>query len=217
MKEEKSDVRPESLSGEESPGDRFEISRRGFLKGLGGTAVAAAVFPKAAVSQEGTLRGVSVGSVTLRVNGQTHVIPRVEARTTLLDVLRNRLDLTGAKPICERASCGGCTVLLDGKAVYSCSILAMDAEGREITTVEGLASNGRLHPVQEAFVEHDALQCGFCTPGFVVAAVAFLQENPNPTLEEVKQGVSGNLCRCGTYTRIFEAVLAAAEKMRKGA
>lgn len=200
--------------------EKTTLSRRTFLKGVGGASVVASVLPSvrptAGRTQE-NVQGVSIGTVTLKVNGTVHTLNRVEARTTLLDVLRNRLGLTGTKPVCLRASCGGCTVHLDGKAVYSCSILAMDVQGQEITTVEGLAHGDHLHPVQQAFIEHDALMCGFCTPGFIMAVAALLNENRNPTLEDVKRAVSGNICRCGTYTRIFEAALSAAERMRKGA
>jgi aerobic-type carbon monoxide dehydrogenase small subunit (CoxS/CutS family) len=125
-----------------------------------------------------------------------------------------RLDLTGSKQICDRGECGGCTVLMDGKTVYSCMVLAIDAQNKEIITVEGLAEGDELHPIQEAFIEHDALQCGFCTPGFVMSAKALLDENSNPTLEEIKRGLAGNLCRCGAYPRIFEAVQTAANRMR---
>jgi len=202
------------------PSGTPSVSRRTFLKGIGGASVAATVIPTIRPTKsraQEAIKGVSVGSVTLRVNGATHTLTRVEARTTLLDALRSRLGLTGAKPVCLRASCGGCTVLLDGKAVYSCSILAMDAQGQEITTVEGLAKGDQLHPVQQAFIEHDALMCGFCTPGFIMSVTALLNENRNPTLDDVKRAVSGNICRCGTYTRIFEAALTAARRMREGA
>jgi aerobic-type carbon monoxide dehydrogenase small subunit (CoxS/CutS family) len=130
---------------------------------------------------------------------------------TLLRALRNHLDLTGAKEVCDRGACGGCTVMLDGKPIASCLMLAADAVGHEITSVEGLGSPETMSAVQAAFVEADALQCGFCTPGFVVASTALLAANPSPTLEQVKEGLSGNLCRCGTYPRVFEAVLAAAK------
>jgi len=132
-----------------------------------------------------------------------------------IDANGERIDLTGTKQVCDRGECGGCTVLMDGKAVYSCMILALDAQGKEITTIESLADGDKLHPIQEAFVEHDALQCGFCTPGFVMSAKALLDENPDPTLEEIKHGLAGNLCRCGAYPRIFEAVQTAAKRMRK--
>jgi xanthine dehydrogenase YagT iron-sulfur-binding subunit len=132
----------------------------------------------------------------------------VHARTgqTLLEVLRDRLDMTGTKLVCDRGSCGACTVILDGQPVNACLTLAVDAHASVVETVEGLAQDGRLHPVQQAFIEEDALQCGFCTPGFVVSGTALLAKNPNPTLDEIKDGLAGNLCRCGTYSRIFEAV-----------
>jgi xanthine dehydrogenase YagT iron-sulfur-binding subunit len=138
----------------------------------------------------------------------------VEPRVTLLRALRNHLELTGAKEVCDRGACGACTVLVDGDPVCSCLMLAADAVGREITTVEGLGSPEKMSPVQQAFVECDALQCGFCTPGFVVASTALLRKNPAPTLDQIQQGLSGNLCRCGTYGRVFEAVQKAAG--RKG-
>jgi aerobic-type carbon monoxide dehydrogenase small subunit (CoxS/CutS family) len=152
-------------------------------------------------------------ALTLRVNGQPRTL-NVEPRVTLLRALRNHLDLTGAKEICDRGGCGGCTVLVDGRPVLSCLMLAVDAVGREVTTVEGLGDPERLSPVQAAFVECDALQCGFCTPGLVVSATALLRANPDPTLEQVKDGLSGNLCRCGTYPRVFEAVQKAARAGR---
>lgn len=211
------DSRPQNPS---ESSKKTPLSRRTFLKGIGGASVVASVLPSVrptAGLAHDTIKGVSMGTVTLKVNGTVHTLSRVEARTTLLDVLRYRLGLTGTKPVCLRASCGGCTIHLDGKAVYSCSILAMDAQGQEITTIEGLAHGDHLHPVQQAFIEHDALMCGFCTPGFIMSVAALLNENRNPTLEDVKRAVSGNICRCGTYTRIFEAALTAAERMRKGA
>ena len=153
--------------------------------------------------------------VTLRVNGKVHKL-KLEPRVTLLEALRNDLDLTGAKKVCDRATCGSCTVFVDKKPVYSCTMLAIEAQGHAITTIEGLGSPEKLTPVMEAFVEHDAQQCGFCTPGFVMACTAFLEKHPNPTLEEVEKGLGGNLCRCGTYAGIREAVLAAAKTMKGG-
>jgi aerobic-type carbon monoxide dehydrogenase small subunit (CoxS/CutS family) len=220
----KEDAKKPAQRAPETPDDRRpeRVSRRSFIRGVGGGAVTASVLPTlqrapTAHAQPAAPKGVSVGPVSLRVNGKTHHLPRVEARTTLLDVLRNHLELTGAKPVCERASCGACTVLMDGKPVYSCAILAMDAQGHDITTVEGLAEGDRLHPVQAAFVEHDALMCGFCTPGFVLSVAALLQANQNPALEDVKHALAGNICRCGTYTRVFEAAMTAAKRMRGGA
>ena len=200
------------------------ISRRNFLKGVGTGTVAATVAPSVLIGNEKTAdaqMGDAVASTTiqLNINEKSYQI-EVEARTTLLTVLRdgmdtggNNIDLTGAKLICDRGECGGCTVMVDGKSVYACMMLAMDAQGKQITTVEGLADGDDLHPVQEAFIQHDALMCGFCTPGFVVSSAALLNENAKPTLEEIKVGLSGNTCRCGTYPFIFDAVKTASQKM----
>jgi xanthine dehydrogenase YagT iron-sulfur-binding subunit len=136
----------------------------------------------------------------------------LEPRVTLLDALRDQFELTGAKRVCDRAECGACTVLMDGKPVYSCSVLAIEAQRKPITTVEGLMRDGKLHPVQQAFVENDASQCGFCTPGFVVACKSFLDKNPNPTPEDIRHGLNGNLCRCGTYDGIRKAIAQVAQK-----
>jgi len=155
-------------------------------------------------------------TVTLKVNGKVYKL-QLEPRVTLLDALRNHLNLTGTKKVCNRGECGACTVLMDGKPVYSCMMLAVDAEGHDIVTIEGLAKDGKLHPVQEAFVEHDALQCGFCTPGFIMAAVGFLNQNKAPSPEDVRKALAGNICRCGVYPRILAAVLDAAKRMRSGA
>ncbi len=151
-------------------------------------------------------------AVTLEVNGCKQVV-EVEPRRTLLDALRIDLGLTGAKLVCNMGNCGACTVLIDGVAVYSCLTLAIECAGKSITTIEGLSQDGNLHPLQQAFVAHDALQCGFCTPGQVLAAYALLQRQPHPTEDEVIAGMAGNLCRCGAYRGIVEAVLTAAENM----
>ena len=200
------------------------ISRRNFLKGVGTGTVAATVAPSVLIGNEKTAdaqMGDAVASTTIQLNiNEKSYQVEVEARTTLLTVLRdgmdtggNNIDLTGAKLICDRGECGGCTVMVDGKSVYACMMLVMDAQGKQITTVEGLADGDDLHPVQEAFIQHDALMCGFCTPGFVVSSAALLNENAKPTLEEIKVGLSGNTCRCGTYPFIFDAVKTASQKM----
>jgi xanthine dehydrogenase YagT iron-sulfur-binding subunit len=203
------------------------VSRRDFLKGLGGGLAATAAVatgatavqaleappPQATVPPARGKRLKGVVRVTLNINGEAHSAD-VEPRTTLLNTLRDHLDLTGAKKVCDRGSCGACTVLADGKAIYSCSMLAVDAQGKKITTVEGLGTPEQMSPVQEAFVEKDALMCGFCTPGFVVTCTGLLKKNPNPTLEQVKEACAGNVCRCGTYPHVFEAALDAAKKMR---
>ena len=187
------------------------FSRRSFLKSAGVSAAATTlVGAGASVEAAPTALGPDAVTLNLKVNGAVRSVT-VEPRVTLLDALRNQLDLTGAKPVCERGGCGACTVLLDGAPIVSCLLLAADAEGHEITTVEGLGTPDAMSPVQAAFVEADALQCGFCTPGFVVASTALLRKNPNPSLEDVKDGLAGNICRCGTYSRVFEAVQKAAK------
>ncbi len=200
------------------------ISRRNFLKGVGTGTVAATVAPAILVgdvkiAEAQTDEAISTAKIQLNINEKLYQI-EVEARTTLLTVLRDgidtsgdNVDLTGAKLICDRGECGGCTVLVDGKSVYACMMLAMDAQGKQITTVEGIANGDNLHPVQEAFIKHDAMMCGFCTPGFIVSSVALLNDNKKPTLTEIKEGLSGNTCRCGTYPFIFDAVETASEKI----
>lgn len=195
------------------------MSRRSFLKGMGvGAATSTAlatglVKPRAGKAAVPPLvEGLSYVPVELKINGRRYALT-IEARRTLADVLRTELNLTGTKIGCDRAECGACTVIVDGRAMYGCSLLAVNVQGREIETIEGLAKNGRLHPLQEAFIEYDAYQCGFCTPGQILAGKAFLDKKKSPTLAEVKQALSGNICRCGAYHHIFEAVLAAAKKL----
>ncbi len=151
--------------------------------------------------------------ITLKVNGQPREIA-VEPRWTLLETVREPLRLTGAKEGCGTGDCGACSMLVDGRLVTSCLMLAVQADGREVTTIEGLATNGSLHPVQAAFVEKGGVQCGFCTPGMIMAAASLLQRNPSPTLDDVREGLAGNLCRCTGYAKIYESVLAAAETNR---
>jgi len=145
--------------------------------------------------------------IELKVNGESYETA-VDPHRTLLEVLRENLGLTGAKEGCDLGACGACTVLIDGKAVLSCLTLAVDSQKKEITTIEGLAREGKLHPLQQNFVNHGAIQCGFCTPGMILSAKAMLDKNPKPTEEEVKRGISGNLCRCTGYTKIIEAIMA---------
>ena len=193
-------------------------SRRKFLKGVGIAGAGAAVVDKlwieAEADEQASAPKVISGNVriTLDVNGQKRSVD-VEPRTTLLNTLRNRLEpgITGPKLVCDAGTCGACTVLLDGKPAYSCLVLAVDAVNKKITTVEGLGTPDKLSPVQAAFVEKDALMCGFCTPGFVTTISAYLKTNPNPSLAEVRDACKGNFCRCGTYPRVFEAALAAAK------
>ncbi len=218
------DEREKEPAGREA---RHDPSRRRFLKGVGIAGAGAALVEQLArgagaeeaeaAANTGARPVAGTLSVTLDVNGQKRQV-QVEPRTTLLSALRTRLDppLTGAKLVCDMGTCGACTVLLDGRNVYSCLVLAVDAAGRKVTTVEGLGTPESLNPVQAAFVEHDALMCGFCTPGFVATISAYLKKNPNPTLAELREACKGNFCRCGTYPRVFEAALAAAKKQVTG-
>ncbi|MEC9477116.1 MAG: (2Fe-2S)-binding protein [Planctomycetota bacterium] len=187
------------------------VSRRTFLKGAGAVAaVGVAHIPATAVAHVGKDADADVlgpGPVSIRLSvNQTELEVKAPPSTTLLDLLRDHHGLTGAKRVCDRGSCGACTVLLDGRVVDSCSMLAIDAVGREITTVEGIGTPENLSDLQQAFVEKDALQCGFCTPGMVVSCTALLAENPKPSRDQIRQGIAGNICRCGTYQNIIEAV-----------
>ncbi len=192
------------------------FSRRGFLQGSGVAGSALTLLEQEAQAQSVTA-GQPVGPaevpVTLNVNGKDLKVS-VEPRETLLDTLRSKLDLTGAKRVCDRGTCGACTVIVNSRVVYACSVLAIDAQGKKIETIENLTAGSKPHPVIPAFVEHDAQQCGYCTPGFVMAAKGFLDRNPNPTYEEVKEGLGGNLCRCGTYVGVRQAVLTAAKGLK---
>ena len=189
--------------------EQTSFSRRSFLKSAGVSAAATTIVGAGERAEAApSVLGPDAVTLSLKVNGAARAVT-VEPRVTLLDALRNELDLTGAKPVCERGGCGACTVLLDGAPIASCLMLAADAEGHEITTVEGIGTPEKMSPLQAAFVEKDALQCGFCTPGFVVAGTALLAKIPHPTLDQIKAGLAGNICRCGTYGRIFEAVQAA--------
>ena len=153
--------------------------------------------------------------VKFMVNGRSYEIP-IEPHMTLVEVLRDKLDITGTKISCGAGECGACTVLIDGKPTLSCLTLAMTAREKNILTIEGLAEGSKLHPIQRAFIDHGAIQCGFCTPGMILATKALLDENPNPTREEVKRALAGNLCRCTGYVKIVDAVLAAVDEMKKG-
>jgi xanthine dehydrogenase YagT iron-sulfur-binding subunit len=196
------------------------LSRRDFLKISGVSAAVPLVSKASALAEAPAVPELGPGKVpvTLNVNGKK-LSAQLEPRVTLLDALRDQFELTGAKRVCDRGTCGACTVLMDGKTVYSCSVLAIDAQAAQIVTVEGLGQPGKLDPVQQAFVDNDAQQCGFCTPGFVVAMKALLTQHPNPTSEQIKHGLGGNFCRCGTYAGIRAAVAQAAGKTKatKGA
>jgi len=198
------------------PGPIGAFSRRSFLKGASVAAVAGSLQAEPRANAGGVLYRAGNHSIVLRINGTDHPVS-VEPRTTLLDALRDLLDLTGAKKACDRGACGACTVIVDGASVNSCMMLALDAEGAAITTIEGLSDAEQLHPLQEAFIECDALQCGFCTPGMVMAGVACLNKYPQPTDDQIRHEMTGNLCRCGTYGRVSEAIHRAAAAARKGA
>ncbi len=191
------------------------FSRRAFLKGIGVGALTSAARPFRAFAQgaqgaDSRSLGPDAVEITLDINGAPTSL-KVEPRVTLLDALRNRLDKTGSKLVCDRGTCGACSVLLDGRPVYGCMVLAVDAVGKKITTIEGLGTPEQPDPVQRAFVECDALMCGFCTPGFVVAGRALLNNNPKPSREQIVRGLSGNLCRCGTYPHIIDAIQKASQ------
>jgi xanthine dehydrogenase YagT iron-sulfur-binding subunit len=188
--------------------DEPGFSRRSFLKTVGAGGVAAGVLGQAPLDAQQDVRAAGPGAVPiqLNINGRVHKL-ELEPRVTLLDALRTRLDITGAKRVCDRGSCGACTVLVDGKSIYACSTLAIEVQGRRIRTVESLAEGTVLHPVQQAFCDRDGLMCGFCTPGFVVATAALLEQNPKPTAEQARKALDGNICRCGTYARVLEAAL----------
>src|SRR5262245_14991251 len=185
------------------------VSRRDFLKSatVGGLVTAVAGMAETEAQAQAP-RAVGPGEVPVQllVNGK-RIDLQIEPRVTLLDALRMRADLTGNKRGCDRGACGACTMIVDGRTVYACSTLAIEVQGKKIRTVDGLASaNGQLHPVQQAFCDKDALMCGFCTPGFIMASVGVLEKHPNATPEQIKKGLDGNICRCGTFSRIFEAV-----------
>ncbi|PYX21689.1 MAG: hypothetical protein DMG82_17345 [Acidobacteria bacterium] len=194
--------------------ERSGVSRRDFLK-ISTIAAAVPVVsgPKMvlAAGEQVPVRGPGKVPMTFNVNGKAYKAS-LEPRVTLLDALRDSLDITGAKRVCDKAECGACTVLLDDKPVYACSMLAIEGQGKKITTVEALMENGKLHPIQQAFVDNDASQCGFCTPGFVVACKAMLDKHPDPTPDDLLHELSGNICRCGTYAGIRGAIAQAARK-----
>jgi xanthine dehydrogenase YagT iron-sulfur-binding subunit len=201
---------------EEPMEERSGVSRRDFLKiSTIAAAVPVVTGPKMvmAAGEQVPVHGPGKVPMTFNVNGKTYKAS-LEPRVTLLDALRDSLDITGAKRVCDKAECGACTVLLDDKPVYACSMLAIEAQGKRITTVEALMENGKLHPIQQAFVDNDASQCGFCTPGFIVACKAMLDKHPDPTPGDLLHELSGNICRCGTYAGIRGAV---AQATRKGA
>lgn len=196
------------------------LSRRGFLKGVSSGLVGSAALTDGLLGQSATggapkaaIRGqdIETAVVSMTVNGKKYTA-EVETRLTLLDLLREKFELTGTKSVCRMGECGACTVILNGRTVYACMMLAVEADGARIETIEGLAKDGKLHPVQEGFIKHDAYQCGFCTPGFEMSLKDLLDKNPNPSLEQIKHGLSGNVCRCGAYPHIFDVAVELAGK-----
>lgn len=211
---------PNRATHAEASASTPSVSRRSFLQGAGVSAIGTTMLEvgEAATRELASGRVDAIGpgpdSLLLDINGEQHAV-QVDPATTLVDVLRDELGLTGTKIGCDRGACSACTVWVDGEVFASCMTLAYDVRGKKITTIEGLAHGDTLHPVQQAFVEHDALQCGFCTPGMIMSCARLVEANPACTLEDVRHAISGHLCRCGTYPNIFKATLAAASRIRE--
>lgn len=215
-RKEDSPFRTSGNVSRETPEENSGVSRRDFLKISSISAAAVPLVGTKVVQAAGApvkIHGPAKTPVELTVDGKKSKL-LIEPRVTLLDALRDQLEITGAKRVCDRGECGACTVLMDGKTVYACMVLAIEAQGKEITTVASLMQGEELHPIQKAFIENDASQCGFCTPGFVVAAKAMLDKHPEPTAEDIRRELSGNFCRCGTYHGIQLAIM---QMARKGA
>jgi xanthine dehydrogenase YagT iron-sulfur-binding subunit len=205
MQDDDSGKPPEETSG---------VSRRDFLRISSISAAAVPLLGTKIVHAAGEpvkIYGPGKVPIELSINGRKHNL-QLEPRVTLLDAMRDELEITGAKRVCDRAECGACTVIIDGKSVYACAVLAIEAQGKEITTIESLTQGESLHPIQQAFVENDASQCGFCTPGFVMALKAYTDAHPHATPAEIRRGLSGNLCRCGTYHGMQLAIAQIAQK-----
>jgi len=204
-------------------GPKTTFSRRGFLKGAGVTAATTVIESANALAREAKdalhndrAVGPDALPVKLHINGHEYTVT-IEPRYTLAETLRDNLGLTGTKVVCDRGSCSACTVWIDKTPSLACMTLAIDVVGRQVTTIEGLSHGDTMHQVQAAFVKHDAMQCGFCTPGMVMSCAALLDRNPNPNLDDVKHAVSGNLCRCGAYPKVFAATLDVAHQRRQTA
>ena len=204
-----------STAGEEQESGKLRVSRRSFLKGVGvstaAAAIGSAVVPEVEAETAALVKGVREATIVTEINGKKYRLA-VKSHWTLLDLLRREIGLTGTKKTCDRSSCGACTVIMDGKAVYACSQLAIAADHRKITTIEALSEGDTLHPIQAAFVREDAYQCGFCTPGQIMSTKALLDANPRASLAEIKEALSGNICRCSAYPKITKAVLSLARK-----
>jgi len=209
------DTKEMSELAEAKPAGKLQSSRRDFLKGMGVSTAAAAVAstltPELEAETAPLVKGVREGVIQMDVNGKRYRLA-VKSHWTLLDVLRRELGLTGTKKTCDRASCGACTVLMEGKPVFACSMLALEANGRKFTTIEALSDGDKLHPIQETFIREDAYQCGFCTPGMIMSTKALLDTNPRASVAEIKEALSGNICRCAAYPKITKAVLSLTQK-----
>jgi xanthine dehydrogenase YagT iron-sulfur-binding subunit len=212
MMNEKERKSKEERKKRENP---LKVSRRDFLKGMGTSAIVATIpttsFPLLSEAGSPLPPGVKEAVIQLNVNAKAYRL-KVKSHWTLLGVLRKELGLTGTRRFCDRGSCGACTVIMDGKAIYACSRLAIEADNRKITTIEGLVEGEKLHPIQEAFVKYDGMQCGFCTSGQIMSAKALLDKNPRPSSAEMKEALSGNICRCSAYPKILESAMAAAQR-----
>lgn len=192
----------------------LKVSRRTFLKGMGTSALVttmAGPFPLPHEAEAALPQGVKEAVIQLNVNAKAYRL-KVKSHWTLLDALRKELGLTGTKKSCDRGSCGACTVIMEGKAIYACSLLAMEADNKKILTIEGLSDGEKAHPIQEAFMQHDGLQCGFCTSGIIMSVKAFVDKNPRPSSVEMKEALSGNICRCSAYPKILASAMAATQK-----
>ena len=210
------DDKEKKLDGAEDKGvGSLKVSRRGFLKGVGTGTVTVAMtgvpFVLPSESWGAQPAGVKEAIIRLNVNGADYRL-KVKSHWTLLEVLRKELGLTGTKKFCDRGSCGACTVIMEGMPIYACSRLAIEADNKRITTIEGLSEGEKVHPIQEAFMQHDGLQCGFCTPGFIMSVKALADKNPRPSSVEMKEALSGNVCRCAAYPKILESAMAATRK-----
>ncbi len=210
------DEKDKRLKGaKKEKGSPLKVSRRSFLKGMGASAIATALTsipaPPLPEAEAALPPGLREAIIELNVNERIYRL-EVKSHWTLLEVLRRDLGLTGTKKACDRGNCGACTVLVDGDAVYACSLLAIGMEGRKILTVEGLRGAEKLHPIQKAFSEHGGYQCGFCTSGQMMATKALLDKHPNPQADEVRAALAGNLCRCGAYPKIIESVMSVGSK-----
>jgi xanthine dehydrogenase YagT iron-sulfur-binding subunit len=196
-------------------GNPIKVSRRAFLKGMGTSALAATLtsttLPLPPEAEAALPAGVKESVIQLNVNEKLYRV-KVKSHWTLLEVLRKELGLTGTRRFCDRGSCGACTVIMEGETIYACSRLAIEADGKRIITIEGLSDGEKLHPIQEAFVEYDGFQCGFCTSGQIMSVKALLDTNPRPSVAEMKEALSGNICRCSAYPKILESAMAAAQK-----